>query len=106
MTLVVSSSQRGKFEIRISKSETNAEFEIQMFKTPYPQVFVLSFLSWSFGFVSNFEFRVSDFGFSLGWSRPERRIGERPTKKPLPDEEKKRRARHTILSLPAGPGGS
>jgi hypothetical protein len=25
---------RGKFEIRISKSETNAKFEISMFKTP------------------------------------------------------------------------
>jgi hypothetical protein len=104
MTLIVSSSQRGKFEIRISKSETNAKFEIQMFKTPYHQVFVLNFRSWSFGFVSNFVLRISDFG--LGGSRPERRIGERPTKKPLPDEEKKRRAGHTILSLPAGPGGS
>jgi hypothetical protein len=32
--------------------------------------------------------------------------GGRLTKKPLPDVEKKRRAGHTILSLPAGPGGS
>jgi hypothetical protein len=37
---------------------------------------------------------------------PEWFFGRRPTKKPLPTEEKKRRVGHTILSLPAGPGGS
>jgi hypothetical protein len=37
---------------------------------------------------------------------PEVVFGRRPTKKPLPGQEKKRRAGHTILSLPAGPGGS
>src|SRR6266545_2163819 len=48
-------SRSGKSEIRNSKSETNSKPERRKPETP-----LSSFSSWDFGFVSDFEFRISD----------------------------------------------
>jgi hypothetical protein len=48
----------GKFEIRISKSETNSKSERRKIDTGLG-LFVFAFSD--FGFVSNFGFRYSDF---------------------------------------------
>jgi hypothetical protein len=65
-------TRNNKFEIRISKSETNSNDQNpnnqnnrahsqSIHITMYCASFVLNFENSNFGFVSNFEFRASDF---------------------------------------------
>jgi len=55
--------RQSKSEIRSTKFETNPNIKIPILKIF--RFFVFDFLIWSFAFVSDFEFRISSFGFRI-----------------------------------------
>jgi hypothetical protein len=73
VTVIQGSAPMGKSETRSTKFETISKTKIQMLKTEWCKFFVLNFLLNSFGFVSDFEIRISNF-----WGRdwiPNPRLG-------------------------------
>jgi hypothetical protein len=73
ITVIQGSAPMGKSETRSTKFETISKTKIQMLKTEWCKSFVLNFLFNSFGFVSGFEIRISNF-WGQDWI-PDPRLG-------------------------------